>query len=337
VTPRKQGFRPARAVARHPGLAAASSAAAVAGLSVTQRLVRKSSADRALRSRRRYRIAFQRGTGPELRRVTAGQLEIAREALDGQTPTSEEIHEARKALKRGRAVLRISRHRLGREVFQRENRDLRDAGRALSGARDAQVLGETLESLATQTDGSLPTGALHRLRDAVEPERAAEAEPDLSAARQAISATEARVGEWPLPAGGKPSALAPGMKRIYRQGRRALSQIKEHPDDERWHELRKRSKDLWYGAQLLQESHPKRMKKLAKRARRLSKLLGADHDLAVLRQRLREHPSQLRPDDLELTDALIDRRRRALQGQARRLAKRVYRRRPAKAVRRLGL
>jgi hypothetical protein len=79
------------------------------------------------------------------------------------------------------------------------------------------------------------------------------------------------------------------------------------------------------------------MKRLAKRARRLSKLLGDDHDLAVLRQRIEEHPAQLRPDDLERINALIDRRRRELQGQARRLAEGLYRRGPGKFVRRLRL
>jgi CHAD domain-containing protein len=324
-------------VTRHPGLVAASSAAAVAGLSVTQRLIRQGSSDRALKARRRYRIAPKRGTGPELRRVAAGQLEIALEALDGQPPTSEGIHEARKALKRGRALLRVSRHRLGGEVFRRNNDSLRDVGRALSAARDAQVLGETVESLDAEADGSLPAGALNRLRDAVQPETVPESAVDLPTARKAISNTRAGVAGWPLPEGGRPSALAPGMKRIYRQGRRALRRIENDPGDEPWHELRKRSKDLWHGAQLLEEVHPKRMKKLAKRARRLSKLLGDDHDLAVLRQRIEGHPAPLSPDELELIDGLIDRRRGELQGRARRLAVRLYRRKPAKAVRRLGL
>ncbi len=309
----------------------------MAGLSVTQRLLRKSSSDRALQARRRYRIALRRGTGPELRRVASGQLEIALEALNGQPPTGEEIHEARKALKRGRALLRVSRDRLGREVFRRENRGLRDAGRALSAARDAEVLGETVESLAADTDGSLPAELLHRLRKAIEPEPAPASEPDLPAAREAISDTNARVADWPLPEGAQPSALAPGLERIYRQGRRAVKRIGKNPHDEQWHELRKRSKDLWYGAQLMEESHPKRMKTLAKRARRLSQLLGDDHDLAVLSERIGEHPEHLRPDDLELINGLIDRRRRELQRQGLRLAKGLYHRRPGKFIRRLGL
>jgi CHAD domain-containing protein len=337
VARRRRGLRSGRVAPRHPGLVAASSAAAVAGLSVTQRLIKKSSAERALEAQRRYQIARKRGTGPELRRVAVGQLEIALEALQGQPPTSEEIHEARKALKRGRALLRVGRLRLGREVFRRENRSLRDAGRALSATRDAQVLGEMVQTLAAEADDRLPPGSLHRLQEAVKPQSRPESEPDLPAVRQAISEASSRVAHWPLPAGGKPSALAPGMKRIYRQGRQALRQIRKDRGDESWHELRKRSKDLWYSAELLKEAHPKRMQKLAKRAHRLSSFLGDDHDLAVLSQRIGEHPTQLSPDDLTLINVLIERRRRELQSQARRLAERIYRRKPAKAMSRLGL
>ena len=41
-------------------------------------------------------------------------------------------------------------------------------------------------------------------------------------------------------------------------------------------------KDLWYQQQLLEESWPGVMKAQAKQAKKLSKLLGDDHDLTVL-------------------------------------------------------
>ena len=41
-------------------------------------------------------------------------------------------------------------------------------------------------------------------------------------------------------------------------------------------------KDLWYQERLLEDTWPGVMKAQAKEAKKLSKLLGEDHDLAVL-------------------------------------------------------
>jgi CHAD domain-containing protein len=334
---RDQSFRLRRIAAQHPRLLAASSAAAVAGLSVTQRLLAQRASERSSKERRRYRIAPEADTGPELRRVASAQLDIALEGLNGHPPEPEGIHDARKALKRGRTLLRVSRYILGRDVFQRENRALRDAGRALSDARDSEVLAETARSLASDGQDALPAGALERLRNAVEPQPDPDAEAGAAQARSAVAETSSRVPAWPLPGPGEAAPVGPGIKRIYRQGRQAVRQLRKTPDDEHWHELRKRSKDLWHGAQLLEASHPKRMRKLAKRAHRLSSLLGDDHDLAVLHDRVRDHPAELEPGDLKLIGGLIDSRRGKLQRKASRLAKRLYRRKPGKFVRRLGL
>ena len=102
-------------------------------------------------------------------------------------------------------------------------------------------------------------------------------------------------------------------------------------------ELRKRSKDLWYAAQLLESCRPKRMRTLVRRARRLSKLLGEDHDLAVLEQRLQTQADQLDTGEVKLIKGLIRRRRHKLQRQGEGLARRLYRRKPGKFVSRLGL
>jgi hypothetical protein len=134
-----------------------------------------------------------------------------------------------------------------------------------------------------------------------------------------------------------PVPLTPGLKGIYRQGRRALAQARKKPGDERWHELRERTKDLWHAAQLLEASRPKRTRKLVKRARRLSRLLGEDHDLAVLEQRLPQPSDQLAKGELKLIRRLIKRRRRKLQRQAEVLARSLYRRKPGRFVRRLGV
>jgi CHAD domain-containing protein len=82
--------------------------------------------------------------------------------------------------------------------------------------------------------------------------------------------------------------LAPGFKRIHRRGRRAYRAARRQPSTENPHELRKRTKYLWYAAQIVRAAAPKKMKRLARRADELSNLIGEDHDLAVLAQRADE-------------------------------------------------
>ena len=84
-------------------------------------------------------------------------------------------------------------------------------------------------------------------------------------------------------------------------------------------------KDLWYQERLLVDSWPGVMKAQAKEAKKLSKLLGEDHDLAVLFDNV---------DDPQL-HALIDQRRAELLSAARALGRRIYAERPKAFARRM--
>ena len=57
----------------------------------------------------RFKIADDEGFDEGVLRATRGQVEAAREALLSQTaPTDELVHEARKRIKRARALLRLA-------------------------------------------------------------------------------------------------------------------------------------------------------------------------------------------------------------------------------------
>ncbi|MFL5824368.1 MAG: CHAD domain-containing protein [Solirubrobacteraceae bacterium] len=306
-------------------LVTASSATGLAGLVLGRRLIRAHEPERAVKDRPPYRIQADEKVGPAVRRIAAAQLDLALGRLGDFAPMDEEaIHDARKALKRTRALLRLSRDLLGTETFRRENHNLRDAGLALSGVRDAQVLQETLIKLDLEVGdwSAAPgdTGGARGRRQAI----------------SAVSETRLRVTLWPLPQDGHLSALAPGYRRIYRQGRRGLARVRAEPSDPHWHELRKRAKDLWHASQLLKAAHPRRMGKMAKRAHRLSDLLGDDHDLVVLADHARR---KLPAEDprLDRLAAAITRRRSELQREALELAGHLYRRKPQKALHRLHL
>jgi CHAD domain-containing protein len=292
-----------------------------------RRRIRAHESEPAVKERPPYRIDSDEKAGVAVRRVAAAQLDLALDRLRApEDPGGEAIHDARKALKRTRALLRLSRRLLGTETFQRENHNLRDAGLVLSGVRDSQVLQDTLDKVGVELEGWPATPPADHSGHAEERSRAI----------AAISQTRNRLALWPLPQEGDFSALAPGFRRIYRQGRGALARAQEERGDEQWHELRKRSKDLWHASQLLEAAHPRRMGHVARRAHRLSDLMGDDHDLVVLG----EHASRHLPDgspDAERLSAAIARRRGELQQEAVELALRLYRHKPDKALRRLDL
>jgi CHAD domain-containing protein len=331
--------RQAAPAAAAGALAAAGGAAAVA---VERTRDRRSRAERA----RAYRLRRGEDTADGVRRVARGQLDRAGDRLDAGTSARGDldaaVHDTRKAFKRLRALVRVSRDALGDEAYRRENTIFRDAGRRLSGTRDAAVLVETLDGLAARYRDELDDGAFAGLRGALasEAEAASSALADDRAAVNAVQGTleaaRRRVGGWPLPDDGSVAMLEPGFERIYRRGRRALKAARKHPDTETFHELRKRAKDLWHAAQVLRPAAAKTMKELGRRAHALSDAAGDDHDLAVLRAAARERHAALAPGELALLERLIARRRRRLQRRALAHGRRLYASKPAALAKLVG-
>ena len=234
-----------------------------------------------------------------VKRVGREQLGGAADGLEAPDDPVEAVHDARKRLKKTRSLLRLARPAMRADAFRARNRELRDQGRALSGARDAEVLGETLDLLAEHNTRRVKRAHFMAVRGRFVT-AAGGAVPE-----QRVDALARGVSRWPL---GDISAktLLDALTTTYRRGRKAYA---KPATDENLHEWRKRVKDLWYQARLLS------LKPLARDAKKLSKLLGDDHDLAVLSAELPKS------DPLQ---ALISDRRAELRKQARKRGKRLY-------------
>lgn len=299
--------------------------------------------ERAERKRaRRFRLEANETLRAGITRISRGQLDLAIALIDGREGDGPEAtHEARKALKRLRALLRLCRPWLGEERFRQENTILRDAGRALSGTRDAQVLVQTLDGLREPLDSELPDETWSSFHRALAAEAQGRAERDGAGEHAnvvtALVGVRERVDVWPLPDGAGAEALGPGLKRVYSKARRAARRARRRPTDEHLHELRKRTKDVWHAGQLLGETSPKRTRKLRRRAHRLADVLGEDHDLVVLLERADRMPEPLGAGERELLRTLIERRRRDLRRDGLNRASKLYRRKPRRLVRRLAL
>lgn len=315
-------------------------AAVVGGAAIAGKLVRDRRANAERATEQAFRLSRDETIPDGIRRVARGQLEQVHAELAEAPKRKLEaaVHDTRKSLKRLRTTVRLARGALGDEIYRRENVAFRDAGRRLSGVRDASVLVETLDELEEACGGEVPRGATAMLRERLDDERrqALESLRDDDAVLAAVigdlEEARTRTAAWTFETQDF-EALEPGLRRIYRRGRKAMRRAQGDPRDENLHEWRKRVKDLWHAEQIVRSAAPKKLKKLAKRTHTLSDLLGDDHDLAELRLAVEQRPESFDDHVGRLAQmAVIDRRRDQLQRQAFGLGEKLYRRRPKRFV-----
>src|SRR6187402_1704842 len=94
-------------------------------------------------------MAYRLDHGPvarRLRRLVRKELDAAIDGLDERKANATRIHEARKHIKKARAIVILLRGALGSN-YSRENERLRAAGRRLSELRDADAMLQTLSAL----------------------------------------------------------------------------------------------------------------------------------------------------------------------------------------------
>jgi CHAD domain-containing protein len=237
------------------------------------------------------------------------------------------FHRARKEMKRIRAALRLLRPALGRGVYRWANARVRDAATPLTAVREATALLQTLDKLASRQEDAefraLVTD-LHRLlvenrrtqRRIVTPRCLNEITRSLERTAEQLRVRVPKMSE--LAAGRR------GLTKIYRVGRNAYRLARRHPTTEALHEWRKQVKYLHNDAELMCSAYEVSLGNVGKRAKRLAALLGDDHDLAVLRQKV-EQVQALHGAALL---ARIRRARRALQAEAFAVGRRVYQKSP---------
>ena len=282
-----------------------------------------------------YRLKQGENAPEGVRRMATAQLDKALAHLgceDGER--DKHIHEARKATKRLRALVRLVRRDLGDEVYALENQCYRNAGQRLSGLRDATVLVETLDRLVECLGKDVPKSRFVRVRAWLVERRDrayGQANSSNRAVQEAIAAlaqARERVEHWNLQRRGW-GGIRVGVQRIYARGRRDFAAAYVLPSDEAFHDWRKQVKYLWYHTQILENIWPSVMEVLAEELDQLGELLGQDHDLAVLCATvLAEFPRAGATATLLALERRIGEVRSRIQGQARLLGERIYLERP---------
>jgi CHAD domain-containing protein len=113
-----------------------------------------------------FRLPFDRDLNDSIRETAREELTEAIRLLRddyGDDPVTA-VHEARKNLKKTRALLRLARPGLDAAVYRRENDAIRDAARLISGARDADVMLQTVDRLAKRDDPRVSPSEFAELR-----------------------------------------------------------------------------------------------------------------------------------------------------------------------------
>jgi CHAD domain-containing protein len=278
-----------------------------------------------------YRLKRSETVPEGIHRVLCEEIESAAAGLRHPGNSETAVHEARKSIKKVRALLRLMSPKL-KEPFGDANVVLREAARHLSALRDAVVLVSTLDALKERFAGDSRTKSLGRLRTSLlrrrkQAEQAHAIANATGEAAAALDKTAAGAKNWPALESGF-EGIARGVEATYRQGRAALHHAQRHPDVTSLHDLRKRVKDHWYHVRLLEDVWTDAMRAREKSLKETETWLGEDHNLAVLL----DVAGQSASDDLK---SLIAERQKELRDSALPLAVRIYEEKPRTFVRSL--
>jgi CHAD domain-containing protein len=288
-----------------------------------------------------FRLERDESVSDGLRRVIREELKSAAELLAGSMKANPDdaIHEARKSVKKVRAVLRMVYPDPDGAPF-RENARLRDIAGKLSEFRDDAAIVETLDGLRKEHKPkrvpagfrSVRAGLVRQLRQT----RSDHVAAVLHEAAGSLLESRKRMKAWAARDLNGYDALAPGLDNTYRTGRKALTKALRVRSPENLHELRKRVKDHWYHVRLLEGIWSETMGAREKSLKDLETWLGEDHNLVVLSERLTTEPSKY-GNKRELESVLRSSRdwQTELREKALPLAERVYEEKPGEFIRRM--
>jgi CHAD domain-containing protein len=257
-------------------------------------------------------------------RIAAEEISMAMAELC-RPDRGEAVHNARKAMKRVRALLRSLRVAFPKK-YRAENERIAEAGRKISPVRDLHVQLRTLGKLKAAAG---PVGRQLRRELLRKHTSIVRKIPNLRETVHAmLDDSRQDLALWPF-ANATVDDLVAGLKRIYKQGRKGFKVARASATPSHLHEWRKKAKSLGYGLELIEGIGPAKMSKMKRCSEELSEALGDDHDLFMVLHALRlEHRDTPAPDFAPLAKRIADKRAK-LQKRAFKLGQKLYLERPS--------
>lgn len=265
--------------------------------------------------------------------VTHGLRRLARKELSKthaelrsvRHPNREAIHEARKSLKKARAILQLIDDDDGRALDSSDGR-LRSINGRLSELRDADVLSETLARLRKQNPQAITGRTFARVRRAlVERRRAARKTAgrpgEWKAVGRSLRTVRRRAADW-KPAHRSRGTPTHSIRAVHRRGRKAMARARKRQQASDFHAWRKEIKSLWYALRLVEASDAG-VRRDARALHEAETLLGNDHNLVVLCEELSRTLTACRAaTDLDRLRLAADREQCRLRAASQRLGRR---------------
>lgn len=273
-----------------------------------------------------YRLKLGGPIAQSVCRVGLAQIEIAEAKLASREDAATAVHDARRSLKRIRALLRLIRPGLDEALYRREAERLSGTGKLLSSARDLDVMQQTLGKLELRP-GALPNGAAEHLRRLLANGHNLGKRSRADNRRQALQRlrrTRALFAGKAL-SGLELGHLVEGLGRTYRKARKSFHAAYEEPSDEAFHIWRKHVQLHWRHMLLLSRGWPEALAARASEAKEIARLLGEDHDHAILLAFASERcASAIAPGDLAPVVALCRSRQAGLRAAAKPRGERLF-------------
>jgi CHAD domain-containing protein len=241
------------------------------------------------------------------------------------------VHQARKRLKRVRALLKLvesSDH----DRLKAIRTDLSKAARGLSDLRDAAALVECTEALEAYLETRQASELAAPLHNAVKRRQDLMAIEDTSTLPAITGAMEAcRQASDAIGAArfsrhaGDAEVLAAGRRKNHDKARSLMARCHHGGDPDVFHDLRKCAQTTFFQAALLHEAWPFAFEAEAADAKKITDLLGHEHDISVLNILMQFEPhlfgAIIEKDRLA---GLLNDRRSDLRHEAMVLADRLY-------------
>jgi len=266
--------------------------------------------------------------------VAADWLQAAIPSAAGTSRKPAVVHDLRTASKRARALVRLFGAALGQRARRQENLRLRDAARALAGARDAAVARTLLHKVRRKHRGRTAAAIAAALRGLGKHPSAAltaeETNAAIARARATLHATAGKLRQLQLPAADARGGIEAGLRASYRRSRHQMNQARRGGDATEYHEWRKLTKRLCYQLQFPGLTKSKRGRRLDRRLDELQERLGAEHDTQLVMALLRATPTRFgTAEQTTRTVAVLEQRAAKQRARCLRLGASVFAGKPA--------
>jgi CHAD domain-containing protein len=285
--------------------------------------------------------AFRQGRSveSEIRRIADKQLTlaIAHMRATGDRQSDEAVHEARRHVKKVRALLRLVRPALA-GLYRSSNRRLRKVSRLLAPIADGEAVIGTLTRMGARYHNDIPHRSFVKLRSALvrrsqDIDRAARSDRILQRGVKQLQAERSDLQVCSVEGKGFQS-ISDGLFRTIRRARRGMETAHAHPTAANYHVWRGRVKDHWFQVRLIEPCCGGHLADDERTLERLDDALGEHHNCVLVQQAIVTDARLPRHDAARLLRALRA-YRNELRREAARLAADLYTEAPRQTLQRV--